>query len=86
MTGIRLSVAVFLFFCCCGSFETFQGKKLGGNKEPTSLKSMDLNFKKQSRDLPGGTEKNPPAKAGDTGSIPGLGRFHMQLKPMCHNY
>ena len=28
--------------------------------------------------FPGGTVvKNPPANAGDTGSIPGLGRFHM---------
>ena len=23
--------------------------------------------------------KNPPAKAGDTGSVPGPGRFHMPL-------
>jgi len=31
----------------------------------------DLNF-------PGGAmDKNPPANAGDTGSIPGPGRFHM---------
>ena len=30
------------------------------------------------RDFPGGTAvKNPPANAGDTGSIPGLGRAHM---------
>jgi len=29
-------------------------------------------------DFPSGTvEKNPPANAGDTGSIPGPGRFHM---------
>ena len=29
-------------------------------------------------DFPGGTVgKNPPASAGDTGSIPGLGRSHM---------
>ena len=29
-------------------------------------------------DFPGGTvDKNPPADAGDTGSIPGPGRFHM---------
>ena len=29
-------------------------------------------------DFPGGTVvKDPPAKAGDTGSIPGLGRSHM---------
>ena len=30
------------------------------------------------RDFPGGSVvKNPPANAGDTGSIPGLGRSHM---------
>ena len=29
-------------------------------------------------DLPGGrVDRNPPVNAGDTGSIPGLGRFHM---------
>ena len=29
-------------------------------------------------DFPGGAGvKNPPANAGDTGSIPGLGRCHM---------
>ena len=30
------------------------------------------------RDFPGGTmDKNLPANTGDTGLIPGLGRFHM---------
>ena len=34
--------------------------------------------KTQSRDFPGGVVvKNLPAKAGDMGSIPGLGRSHM---------
>ena len=34
--------------------------------------------KELKRDFPGGTVvKNPPANAGDTGSIPGLGRSHM---------
>ena len=28
-------------------------------------------------DFPGGTVKNLPANAGDTGSIPGLGRSYM---------
>ena len=40
-------------------------------------------------DFPGGTVvKNPPANAGDTGSIPGPGRSHMHraTKPMRHNY
>ena len=32
----------------------------------------------QVKDFPGGTvDKNPPANAGDKGSIPGLGRFHI---------
>ena len=32
----------------------------------------------KSRDFPGGAVvKNPPANAGDMGSIPGPGRFHM---------
>ena len=38
------------------------------------LGSADL--KNKSRDFPGGTVVgNPPANAGGTGSIPGLGRF-----------
>ena len=34
-------------------------------------------------------DKNPPANAGDVGSIPGPGRSHMscrETKPVCHNY
>ena len=35
-------------------------------------------FKRQVRDFPGGAVvRNPPASAGDTGSIPGPGRSHM---------
>ena len=35
-------------------------------------------FRNQGLDLPGGkVDKNPPASAGDMGSIPGLGRSHM---------
>ena len=35
------------------------------------------------RDFPGGAGvKNPPANAGDTGSIPGLGRSHMPLEQL----
>ena len=34
--------------------------------------------KKRKKGFPGGpVVKNLPANAGDTGSIPGLGRFHM---------
>ena len=35
-------------------------------------------LKTKSQAFPGGSlVKNPPANAGDTGSVPGLGRFHM---------
>ena len=40
-------------------------------------------------DFPGGAVvKHPPANAGDTGSIPGLGRPHMPraTEPVHHNY
>ena len=45
--------------------------------EESQLKNR--NYKKwEFWDFPGGTVvKNPPANAGDTGSIPGLGRFHV---------
>ena len=36
----------------------------------------------EARDFPGGAVvKNPPAKAGDTGSSPGPGRSHMLRSP-----
>ena len=41
------------------------------------------------RDFPGdAVVKNSPANAGDTGSSPRLGRFHMpwSKKPVRHNY
>ena len=34
---------------------------------------------KNERDFPGAVVENPPANAGDTGSIPGPGRSHMLL-------
>ena len=37
-----------------------------------------IQVKRQIQDFPGGAvDKNPPASAGDMGSIPGAGRFHM---------
>ena len=56
------------------------------------VKEEKLEMEKQ--DLPGGPEvRNPPANAGDRGSIPGPGRFYMPqgdrahlprlLKPTC---
>ena len=42
------------------------------------LNLRQLPQKEYVEDFPGGTVvKNPPANAGDTGSIPGLGRSHM---------
>ena len=42
------------------------------------LMDISFTFKKIFRDFPGGAVvKNPPANAGDTGSSPGPGRFHM---------
>ena len=38
---------------------------------------QEINLHSQLRTFPGGSVlKNPPASAGDTGSIPGLGRSH----------
>ena len=40
--------------------------------------SIKLFLKNEIEDLPDGpVVKNSPASAGDVGSIPGLGRFHM---------
>ena len=39
---------------------------------------QNFNLEKYLRGFPGGAVvKNPPANAGDTGSSPGLGRYHM---------
>ena len=44
----------------------------------THYKSTMLQFKKKSRDFPGGAVvENPPASEGDAGSTPGPGRSHM---------
>ena len=46
----------------------------------------------QIQDFPGGAvDKNPPANAGDTASIPGPGKpphptCYGATKPVCHNY
>ena len=60
-----------------------------------TLKSLQINPSvtwsihnslKDCGDFPGGpVVKNPPANAGDTGSIPGLGRFHMQQSNRAHS-
>ena len=42
-------------------------------------------YEKEHQDFPGGTEnKNPPARAGDMGLIPGLGSFHMLQSSQAH--
>ena len=39
---------------------------------------MNISFKKEWNDLPGGAvDKNPPDSAGDMGSVPGLERLHV---------
>ena len=48
-------------------------------KVPLNSPDPDTNaYLKQNQGFPGSSAvKNPPAKAGDTGSIPGPGRSHM---------
>ena len=69
--------------------------KSGNSKEILHwgmVKESSWNFvaiKKSVADFSGGAlDKNSPANAGDVGSIPGLGRFHMlgSIELMCHNY
>ena len=52
-------------------------------KKPTQhCKAIILQLKIKKKDFPGGTvDKNPPGNEGDTGLIPGPGRFHM---PRCN--
>ena len=52
---------------CSDSFKDSEGKV-----------QQTMQENKRLGDFPGGAVvKNPPANAGDTGSIPGLGRYHM---------
>ena len=42
------------------------------------IQCIEMMLKENDRGFPGGAVvENPPANAGDTGSIPGLGRSHM---------
>ena len=58
---------------------------MGKKKHPATFGKNKINYdvwlkKKKKQDFPGGpVVENPPANAGDTGSIPGPGRFHMPL-------
>ena len=48
------------------------------NKNETEEQNVLKRKKELDEGFPGGrVVKNPPANAGDTGSIPGLGRSHM---------
>ena len=48
------------------------------NRSPLEVEDTTVNMIKTPEDFPGGpVVKNPPASAGDKGSIPGLGRSHM---------
>ena len=49
----------------------------GMGRAPTNLNLIRIR-KDQNRDFPGGPAvKNLPANAGDAGSIPGSGRYHV---------
>ena len=66
-------------------------RELRGRGEPLLLfegAGLQGERKTQVMGFPGGPEvKNLPAKAGDTGSIPGPGRSHIPrgTKPRCHS-
>ena len=46
---------------------------------------LKVTFKNEAESFPGGTvDWNPPASAGDMGSIPGLGRSHMPRSSWAH--
>ena len=50
----------------------------GLGEEPKSQTCVRKTLRKHTWDFPGGPMvKNPPANAGDTGSVPDQGRFHM---------
>ena len=48
------------------------------NTKNNQISEAEDKLKKYFQDFPGGTVvKNPPVNAGDTGSVPRLGRSHM---------
>ena len=56
--------------------EPSEGYQTAESKSPRCQRGQQPEERMQ--DFPGGAVvKNPPANAGDTGSIPGLGRSHM---------
>ena len=53
---------------------------MNAEKTPVSSDRLEIadSCKNTKWDFPGGTvDKNPPASAGDMGSVPGLERFHV---------
>ena len=70
------------FFCTwmfnCSSTICWQGN-------PSSIEILLHFCEKGAEDFPGGTvDRNLPANAGDMGSIPGPGRFHMTWSSWAH--
>ena len=62
----------------CGGGEGGEAGKIRKGWDRTEDVSTKCQFKSAWLVFPGGTvDKNVPATAGDTGSIPGPGRFHM---------
>ena len=62
---------------------------MGGYEEQFDRPWRWLEMRSGEEGFPGGpVVKNRPCNAGDTGLVPGLGRFHMPCgtKPMCCNY
>ena len=75
-----ICVCVYFFFTKLGSYYSkyiFSLPLLTISSQPKPPSSFFLKYQKTG-DLPGdAVVKNPPANAGDTGSIPGPGRSHM---------
>ena len=72
--SIKLLVVVFNFLT---SFKSFFFKTMRERKKKKANRTRNT-VNKNNKDFPGGpVVKNPSADAGDTGSILGLGRFHM---------
>ena len=63
---------------CSYKHSVFKSKNIIQKPKEFLFPQIHASLKMNARDFPrGAVVKNPPAKAGDTGSIPGLGRSHM---------
>ena len=76
-----LSLATGFWF----SFLSVMGSRGFSLSKREALSSRIHVLKVSSRDFPGGSVvKDPPANAGDTSSIPDLGRFHVPQNYLAH--